>query len=336
MSRAVSGGYQPSSVEHAPWEWGERSLFRRVPRSWVRPGRVFGFDLFVVRSGRFHLFASRDSCIPKECLAWACGIELEFYVRAEDWAQAACIAKAHAEDDTLRHARVVAAARDVLAGAARSVLALYGGNPPGVVSRALSRTGALLDRIKDVPGIVDALECMRREKVSCLEHSFRVAVIATALLEYTMGYNVSDETLTRTSLGFLLHDIGMARIPRAIVRKEGGLDPFERSLVQMHPLWGGQRIPAGGLIGGETMEIVLGHHERPEGKGYPFGRVWKDLSAPVRICAMVDMFEALTAPRPYRDPLPPFDALRIVRSVFAREGGQDMFLALVRLVAGAL
>ena len=102
-----------------------------------------------------------------------------------------------------------------------------------------------------------------------------------------------------------MHDVGKIGVPDSILRKAGPLTSEERRVMQEHPEIGGrilQDSDAEVLRMGHT--IALHHHERWDGNGYPAGLTGRAIPLEARICGIVDVFDALTKNRCYRDALP--------------------------------
>lgn len=116
----------------------------------------------------------------------------------------------------------------------------------------------------------------------------------------------------RLCTGGLLHDVGKRGVPEDVLNKEGKLSEEEWQMVRQHPLLGHEELACHERLPQEVLEMAMDHHERPDGTGYPNGRSGAELSLPARICAVVDVFDALTAARPYRGPMPPANALKIM------------------------
>jgi len=152
-------------------------------------------------------------------------------------------------------------------------------------------------------------------------HSERVALIARRLAEQT-----SDDPLFCQQAYFagLLHDIGKIAIPPSILRKPGSLTPEELELIKQHPVNGAKLIhrirPMHEIVPG-----ILCHHERIDGKGYPFGISGSDLPVLGRIVAVADCFDAMTSQRAYR----PAKPLETVRREMARMAGRHLDADLV-------
>ena len=112
----------------------------------------------------------------------------------------------------------------------------------------------------------------------------------------------------------LLHDIGKIGIPNNILTKNGKLDSCEFVQMKQHPA-----ISARILRNFKEYErlspIVLYHHEREDGSGYPEGLTGKDIPLESKIIAVVDVFEALVGERPYRDPICPLSAFQKMKSM---------------------
>lgn len=116
-----------------------------------------------------------------------------------------------------------------------------------------------------------------------------------------------------------LHDIGVAGIPDTIFTKTGDLSGHEWELVKRHPIIGAEILhgsPSPLLQAGEL--IALTHHERWDGTGYPYGIKGEDIPLSGRICALADVFDALTTPRLYKKEISVDEALHLI----ADSGGQ--------------
>ena len=130
-------------------------------------------------------------------------------------------------------------------------------------------------------------------------HSSRVAEIAV-VLAVELGW--SDEAVRVVRRGCLLHDVGKIGVPSAVLDKESRLTPDEMAMLRTHVEKGVRIIePVEGLS--EVLPIVGQHHERLDGSGYPRGLHGAEIDVQALLVAVADVFEALTAPRPYRKAL---------------------------------
>ena len=113
--------------------------------------------------------------------------------------------------------------------------------------------------------------------------------------------------------GGLLHDVGKRAVPLAILNKEGKLNSAEWQLMKRHPLTGHAELIAQDSLPDVALEMTRDHHERLDGTGYPNGISAEQIGFAARVCAVVDVFDAISSSRPYRGPTPPLDTLKIMR-----------------------
>lgn len=98
-----------------------------------------------------------------------------------------------------------------------------------------------------------------------------------------------------------LHDIGKVAIPDSILLKPGKLEPAEIEIMKNHTVMGAQMLSGSDSVFLKTAEIIaLNHHEKFDGSGYPNGLRGEDIPLIGRICAVCDVFDALTSERPYK------------------------------------
>ena len=139
-------------------------------------------------------------------------------------------------------------------------------------------------------------------------HLWRVSQFAK-LLAIKMGH--SETEAIQISLGGYVHDIGKIGIPEEILLKEDKLSEAEYALIRTHPLIGKKLIdehPFSKLVS----KVIMEHHERVNGGGYPRGLSGEDISPAAKIVAIADTLDALTSPRPYRREIPLVRALPIL------------------------
>ncbi len=136
-------------------------------------------------------------------------------------------------------------------------------------------------------------------------HVHRVTALAQVLLEQVDPDLAADEQL---SFGFLLHDVGKIGVPDAVLRKPGPLDAAERAVMSTHPEVGYQIVAQAGFSPA-VAALVLTHHERWDGRGYPQGLRGEQIPLATRVFAVADALDAMTDDRPYRVGMPLSDAL---------------------------
>ncbi|HTX63631.1 MAG TPA: HD-GYP domain-containing protein [Acidimicrobiales bacterium] len=160
-------------------------------------------------------------------------------------------------------------------------------------------------------------------------HSERVAANAQVMGQ-ALGL---DEEAQRTLYwAGLLHDVGKIAVPESILQKPGPLSPEEWATIRAHPTIGARLIRDTSSEFCEIADAVATHHERWDGSGYPDGLAGGSIPLYGRILAVVDVFEALTADRPYRAPLPSSEALRYICDMGGLEFDPELVARFERLV----
>ena len=139
-------------------------------------------------------------------------------------------------------------------------------------------------------------------------HSRRVGRFGE-ILGRSMG--LAPDTTAWIRRGALLHDLGKLGISNAILDKPGKLTPEEWQEIRKHPLYT-EQILGKIRIFGWLAKVAGNHHERPDGQGYPHCLDGEGILLETRIITTVDIFDALTAARPYRGPMPVDQALSLM------------------------
>ncbi|HEV2654443.1 MAG TPA: diguanylate cyclase, partial [Ktedonobacteraceae bacterium] len=111
----------------------------------------------------------------------------------------------------------------------------------------------------------------------------------------------SEEEVQLIRLAAQLHDIGKMGIPDTILNKPGPLTPEEWAIMQSHPRMGQQILTQAGGRLDLISHIVVAHHERWDGQGYPYGLAQQEIPLGARILSVVDSYDAMTSTRPYRE-----------------------------------
>jgi HD-GYP domain-containing protein (c-di-GMP phosphodiesterase class II) len=163
-------------------------------------------------------------------------------------------------------------------------------------------------------------------------HSERVAVF-TDLIAEGLGMTVPDRRSLRRAA--LLHDVGKLGISNSILDKPAKLTDDEFASIKMHPVYSGE-ILFGIPSFQDIAEVGLNHHEKLNGKGYPHGIKGSQISLATRIVTVADVFDALTADRPYRAAMPVTQALSIMTKEVNTAFDPDCFNVLERAMKEAV
>jgi putative two-component system response regulator len=174
---------------------------------------------------------------------------------------------------------------------------------------ALLRLKLLLDQLERAEAVITTLALTVEARDSYTGgHSDRLARYAVAVGQ---ALGVDGSTLHALRLGGYLHDLGKVAVPDSILLKPGPLSAQERRLIEAHPGVGA------GLVGGLrsldlVRPIIRHHHERWDGSGYPDGLSGDAIPLGARIIAVVDVYDALHAARPYKPALSHEEALSVL------------------------
>ncbi len=136
-------------------------------------------------------------------------------------------------------------------------------------------------------------------------HSQRTARVAT---ELGIRMGLTPDRLRVIARGAYLHDIGKIGVPDHILNKPGRLTDEERSVIETHPSLGHEMAKTAPSLS-EALGVILHHHERFDGGGYPQGLAGSEIPLEARVVAVADVWDALTTDRSYRPGWPPAEAL---------------------------
>ena len=163
-------------------------------------------------------------------------------------------------------------------------------------------------------GRADAvLVALDRKRPEVAAHSRRVSAYSVRLAEQ---FGLPDDVIETIRLGALLHDVGKMLTPSRILEKPGRPNAREWQELKAHPELGREICHRSGFDA-DVCAIVLHHHERCDGSGYPDRLAHPAIPYPVRIVAVMDTFDALTSSRDYRERL----SIDAARTLIARSAG---------------
>jgi putative nucleotidyltransferase with HDIG domain len=141
------------------------------------------------------------------------------------------------------------------------------------------------------------------------EHSVKVCMLSVLLAKWM---NYSEDALKAIATAALLHDIGKCNIPNEILNKPDTLTQEEFLVMKTHATLGFVLLSTTKALEQATLKGILHHHERYDGKGYPSKLKGKLIPEFARIIAVVDIFDAMTSTRVYREKINPFHVIEIM------------------------
>ena len=160
-------------------------------------------------------------------------------------------------------------------------------------------------------------------------HTHRVTELALDLTRHVDPVLADDPQLR---YGFLLHDIGKIGIPDRVLAKKTPLTDAEREQLELHPVLGETLIKGIPYLADTAREVILHHHERWDGTGYPWGLAGTEIPLAARIFAICDAYDAMTNERPYRAARTHADALEEIRAGSGTQFDPDLTVAFATLL----
>ena len=161
-------------------------------------------------------------------------------------------------------------------------------------------------------------------------HSMNVVTYSVALA-MRAGFNDAS-TLREIANGALMHDIGMSRIDASWRNAPVALTPDQWERVKQHPVEGYDMLARLGCLGEIALDIVLHHHEKLNGRGYPDGLANREVSPFVRIVTLANVFDALTTDRPHQPARKTFAAISVVQNEMRNEVDADLLRLFIEMM----
>jgi HD-GYP domain-containing protein (c-di-GMP phosphodiesterase class II) len=181
----------------------------------------------------------------------------------------------------------------------------------------LDTVNKIIDELLDSRDAIVQLVDIRTKDNYLFAHSVNCAVLAT-LVAKKMKYKPKE--LRWLATGALFHDLGMVAIPSSITDKPGELTDEEFKVIKEHPLRGYEIFKTTDLFDARAGAVVLQHHERFQGQGYPRGLAGSDINPLAQIAGIADVYDALTSERSYRKAYKPHEAVDMLMS-----WGEELF-----------
>src|SRR3954454_5863317 len=201
--------------------------------------------------------------------------------------------------------------------------ALYGEN---ILTR-LATASARKDEDKHLVTLMSLAEAVDIRDGGTAAHCQNVGRYAAALAR---ELGLSDELVERVRCAGILHDLGKIEVPDSILPKPGPLSEPEWVEMRKHPEIGAHILEGTDLA--DVRQWILEHHERPDGRGYPYGLGPEQVPLQAKIIAVADAFEAMTADRVYRHGMPAGEACDRLRAGAGKQWDREVVESMIRLV----
>ena len=166
---------------------------------------------------------------------------------------------------------------------------------------AINRAGESIVAHIEEHGLRSWVDTVRKHHSQTYQHCLLVTGVAVAFGQH-LGFSQADRN--RLSFAAMVHDIGKARVPVAILEKPAPLSANEMIVLQKHPEFGLEMLQNVSGVGPDMIDIVIHHHEYLDGSGYPHGLSGSEISDFVRVATICDVFGALLERRAYKPPIP--------------------------------
>ena len=180
--------------------------------------------------------------------------------------------------------------------------------------------------------LVWAMVATMPRQIAAHTHALNTAVYGIALaLAMRLGNAAQIEDVAR---GALLHDLGKARVPKAILDKPASLNEAEWQVMRGHVKAGYEMVIRALGYAPPYAHIIAEHHERCDGSGYPGNRLPHQVALDSQLVAVVDAFDALTSRRPYKAAVSAFEALRVMRVTMRGQFNDELIREFIKLLGG--
>lgn len=162
-------------------------------------------------------------------------------------------------------------------------------------------------------------------------HSVNVGILSVSLSKALFNRS-ENHNMRELGAAFFLHDLGKVRIDSSYINKPGKLTNEEMREMKRHPAHGFNILNKARELTTECKIIVLEHHERDDGSGYPRGLRGDEIHLYARVCAIADVYDALTSMRSYKQPMAPFSALKLMKEEMLSHFHKELFEKFVKML----
>ena len=187
----------------------------------------------------------------------------------------------------------------------------------------------MMQIIYDNPSTLYCMTELMGSDMYTYNHSAEVAILSMLVAK---SMKMNDTFVQKIGVGAMLHDLGKMQIPGEILNKPTALDAEEAALIKTHAQLGYDMLKENHFISPLSRQIVLLHHEKLNGSGYPYGMSGDQIPIHVRIVTVCDIFNAISSNRAYKEKLNADEALEIIRAESVFELDRDIYYHLLKVV----
>jgi HD-GYP domain-containing protein (c-di-GMP phosphodiesterase class II) len=211
--------------------------------------------------------------------------------------------------------------------AVREILENPGESPQ--LERVSNMLDVVIENVLAQPAVGANLLRMSSHHQCTASHMFAVGTLSVMLGAEVVGLDPGQ--LRNIGLAGMFHDLGKLQIPSEILGKAVPLTSAEYHQIQQHTIESVRLLGDNPLINSEIRLMILQHHERIDGAGYPLGLRGDEIVLGAKLLSIVDSFHAIIGRRSYRGPTSPIDAMRILKYEIGRQFDRDLYRKWVHL-----
>ncbi len=187
----------------------------------------------------------------------------------------------------------------------------------------------IVDEILSLEVVTVNLSQLREVDHYIFDHSVNACVLSLLTGIY-MGFN--KVRLLELGIGALLHDIGKVLVPQEVLNKPDRLEDDEFGIMKLHTLRGYEALKSNKEFSEGTLSVILSHHERCDGYGYPQNLLKDEIHVYAKIVSVADVFDAITADRVYRKKEDPYRAMHCIISELDTKFDREVVKKFLRVV----
>lgn len=308
-------------------------IYKEIPYRIAFVNQKSIIDLYIRIRDDYRLFAVKGADLPHEQFQQMHKSGLKLYISGNDAAEIESKLDASLHE-VLLHPEVNPRIKARLAytESMKSVQEVFQGINTRTISELKKTSKKVASLISNDRRVIENFMNISSGDHYTLKHAVKVGVYGTAMTINLFQDRIRYHDLDELSMAFFLHDIGMTKVPSIILDKNEPLNENDWETIRNHPVWGKDKLAKANYSSAETSDVILYHHERCDGTGYPFKKTGDEIPLYAKICAIADTFDSLTAGRPYKKPKTPFEALKTMNVEMAREFDADLFKAFIMML----